>query len=65
MIKMITALSPVCYEDRRRNPPVDQIAQMMRTGWKNNLMSRAWSVSNPKASVLLTYCAMFPGKINT
>jgi hypothetical protein len=48
-----------------RQKPVDQSAQRTRSGWKSKRIARARSVSNPKASIPLTYCAMLPGKIAT
>ena len=44
---------------------MDHRAHTIRSGWKNSRMSRAWSVSRPKASVPVTYCEMLPGKIAT
>ncbi len=44
---------------------VAQSAQRTSSGWKSNLIARARSVSNPKASIPLTYCEMLPGKMAT
>ncbi len=44
---------------------MDHRAQTIRTGWKNSRISRAWSVSRPKASVPVTYWEMLPGNTAT
>lgn len=38
-------------------------AQTTRTGWNSKRMNLAASESNPKASVPVTNCEMFPGKM--